>query len=133
METTATERIRDVLAQYALMLDADEIDTCLELFTEDAEFLVFGKTLGGHEKIRRMLTKAPRGMHLTGSQLIDVAGDTATVRTQLLFVDSATHELRPALYDDELVQVDGAWRFRRRRCRFLTADGLRDAPQERVQ
>ncbi|WP_084435938.1 nuclear transport factor 2 family protein [Aldersonia kunmingensis] len=129
---TDYERIRDLLAGYALLLDADDIDGCLELFTDDAEFAVFGRVLGGREKIRRMLTGAPRGVHLTGAQLIEVRDHTATARTQLLFVDAGTHEMRPALYDDELVVTDGAWRFRRRQCRFITTEGLRDTPQERV-
>jgi uncharacterized protein (TIGR02246 family) len=129
---TDTERIRDLLAAYALRLDADDIDGCLELFTEDAEFVVFGNVLAGREKLRRMLTAAPRGVHLTGAQLIDVRAGAATARTQLLFVYAATHEMRPALYDDELVAADGAWQFRRRQCRFITSEGLRDTPQERV-
>jgi uncharacterized protein (TIGR02246 family) len=126
----ARDEIRDLLAAYALMLDADDIDGCLELFTDDSEFLVFGKTPSGPDKIRRMLTRAPKGMHLAGAAVVDVRGQTATVRSEVLFVDSSTHQLRPALYDDELLLVDGRWRFRRRRCQFLTSEGLSDAPQE---
>ena len=129
---TDAAAIRDLLATYALTLDADDIDACLALFTDDGEFVVFGKTWG-HERIRTMLTRAPRGMHLTGAVLTDVRGETATVRSQVLFVDSATHELRPALYDDELTKASGQWRFRRRQCRFITPAGLRDRPQEQAR
>jgi hypothetical protein len=47
-----------------------------------------------------------------------------------LFIDSSTHEFRPALYDDDLARSQGRWRFRRRRCQFLTTKGLSDRPQE---
>jgi uncharacterized protein (TIGR02246 family) len=125
--------IRSLLASYALLLDADDIEACLDLFTEDGEFLVYGKTLAGRERIKKMFTRAPRGMHLTGAALIDVGDQIATVRSQVLFVEAATHEVRPALYDDALVNVEGQWRFRSRRCQFLTGSGLSDSPAERVQ
>lgn len=130
---TDREAIRDLIAAYALTLDADDIEGCLALFTEDSEYLVFGKTLLGPEKVRKMFSRAPRGIHLTGVSLVDVDGDAATARTQVLFVDSSSHQMRPALYDDDLVKIDGAWRFRRRRCQFLTSAGLSDAPEEQLQ
>ncbi|OCB27286.1 nuclear transport factor 2 family protein [Mycobacterium intracellulare] len=125
--------IRGLLAAYALNLDADDIEACLDLFTEDGAFLVYGKTLAGRERIKKMFTRAPNGMHLTGAALIDVRGQTATVRSQVLFVEASTHEMRPALYDDELVNIDGEWRFRSRRCQFITGSGLSDSPAEKAQ
>jgi uncharacterized protein (TIGR02246 family) len=125
--------IRDLLATYALTLDADDIDGCLELFADDGEFQVYGKTLS-RDRIRKMFIRAPRGMHLTGATQINVDGPTATARSQVLFVDSSTHQMRPALYDDELViDAAGQWRFRSRRCQFITGSGLSDSPQEPSQ
>ena len=121
--------IRNLLAAYALTLDVEDLDACLALFTDDGEFEVYGKTLS-RERIRKMFMRAPKGMHMTGAALIDVLGEKATARSQVLFVDSSTHQIRPALYDDELISVHGQWRFRRRRCQFLTAAGLSDSPQE---
>ena len=40
-------RIRELVAGYALALDAGDIDACVELFTADAEFLVYGRTFAG--------------------------------------------------------------------------------------
>lgn len=60
---------------------------------------------------------------------IDVRGDTATARSQVLFVRAGDLQLRPALYDDELVRTGGRWRFRRRRCHFVTSRGLSDTPE----
>lgn len=121
--------IRELLAAYALALDAGDVDGCVQLFTADGEFLVYGRTFAGHDGIGTMFRDAPRGLHLTGVSRIDVDGDTATARSQVLFVRAADLQLRPALYDDELVRADEQWRFRRRRCRFVTSDGLADSPE----
>jgi SnoaL-like domain len=121
--------IRGLLAAYALALDAGDVDGCVQLFTADAEFLVYGRTFAGHDGIGTMFRDAPRGLHLTGVSRIDVDGDTATARSQVLFVRAGDLQLRPALYDDELVRAGEQWRFRRRRCRFVTSHGLADSPE----
>jgi uncharacterized protein (TIGR02246 family) len=121
--------IRDLIAAYALALDVGDFEGCMKLFADDGEFLVYGKALAGSQ-IREMFTGAPRGLHLSGASLVDVHGDEATARTQVLFINSSTHELRPALYDDDLIRFRGRWRFRRRRCQFLTVSGLSDSPKE---
>lgn len=48
--------------------------------------------------------------------------------SQLLFVEAGTHEQRLCRYDDDIEFTGGGWRFRRRRVRFITADGLSDRP-----
>jgi uncharacterized protein (TIGR02246 family) len=121
--------IRELIAGYALALDAGDIDGCLQLFADDAEFLVYGRSFAGRDGIGKMFRDAPRGLHLTGVSRIDVRDDTASARSQVLFVRAGGLQLRPALYDDELTRVDGHWRFRRRRCRFITSAGLADSPE----
>jgi ketosteroid isomerase-like protein len=121
--------IRDLLACYALALDTDDIDRCLDLFTDDGEFVVFGRQFSGHDEIRAMFESAPRGLHLTGVSGIDVSGDAATARSQVLLVEAGSLQLRPALFDDELRRDGRRWRFRRRRCRFITSAGLADRPE----
>lgn len=121
--------IRELIAGYALALDAGDIEECLQLFTDDAEFLVYGRSFAGCDGIGKMFRDAPRGLHLTGVSRIDVRDDTASARTQVMFVRVGSLQLRPALYDDELVRVDGHWRFQRRRCRFITSAGLADSPE----
>ena len=124
--------IRELIAGYALALDAGDIDQCVGLFVEDAEFLFYGRTFAGHDGIGQMFRDAPRGLHLTGVSRIDVRGDTATARSQVLFVRAGDLHLRPALYDDELVRDttdSGRWRFRRRRCQFVASRGLSDSPE----
>ncbi|OBG74929.1 MULTISPECIES: nuclear transport factor 2 family protein, partial [unclassified Mycobacterium] len=75
--------IRELLAGYALALDANEIDECLDLFTPDAEFLVYGRVFAGYEGIGKMFRDAPRGLHLTGVSRVDVDDDTASARSQV--------------------------------------------------
>ncbi len=124
--------IRELIAAYALNLDAGDVDACAQLFTREGEFLVYGQSFVGHDRIRKMFSDAPRGLHLTGVSRIDVRGDTATARSQVLFVRAGDSQLRPALYDDELVrdpEHGGRWRFARRRCQFVTSHGLSDSPE----
>jgi uncharacterized protein (TIGR02246 family) len=121
--------IRELIAAYALALDAGDIDGCVALFVPDAEFGVYGRAFAGLDGIDSMFRNAPRGLHLTGVSRIDVQGDTATARSQVLFVRAGDLHLRPALYDDELVRAEGRWRFRRRRCQFVTSRGLSDSPE----
>jgi uncharacterized protein (TIGR02246 family) len=121
--------IRELIAGYALALDGGDFDACVQLFTDDAEFLVYGRSFAGHEGIAKMFTDAPRGLHMTGVSRIDVDADTATARTQVLFVRAGDLHLRPALYDDLMVRRDGRWLFRQRRCQFVTSHGLSDSPE----
>lgn len=121
--------IRDLIAGYALALDAGDVDGCVRLFASDGEFLVYGKTFAGHDGIAGMFRAAARGLHLTGVSRITVDGDRASARSQVLFVRCGGLQLRPALYDDELTRVDGHWRFARRRCRFITSGGLAESPE----
>lgn len=121
--------IRELIAGYALALDAGDIDACVQLFTADGEFFVYGRSFAGHEGIAKMFRDAPRGLHMTGLSRIDVGDDTATARSQVLFVRAGDLHLRPALYDDEFLRRDGQWRFQRRRCQFITSHGLSDSPE----
>lgn len=123
------EGIRELLAGYALALDAGDVEECVQLFAPDGEFLVYGKTFAGRDAIAGMFRDAARGLHLTGSARIEVDGQRAAARSQVLFVRAGDLQLRPALYDDELTRIDGRWRFARRRCRFVTSTGLANNPE----
>jgi ketosteroid isomerase-like protein len=125
----AQTAIQELLAEYALTLDVGDIAGCVELFTADAQFHVYGTSFAGHDGIRKMFGDAPKGLHHTGVSRIEIRDDTATARSQVLFVRAGDLRLRPALYDDELVREGDRWRFRIRRCRFVTTGGLSDSPE----
>jgi ketosteroid isomerase-like protein len=118
--------IVDLLARYCLALDRHDLDAWVSLFSEDAQFLAFGRTFEGHEGLRAMMEGAPRGLHLGGLPSIDVDGDTATASQNAHFVDAVTHESRLVVYTDALVRTGHGWRFRSRRCQFIGAEGLTD-------
>jgi uncharacterized protein (TIGR02246 family) len=127
--TEQQDAIRGVIAEYALTLDAGDIDACVQLFAADGQFQVYGRAFTGRDEIATMFSQAPKGLHLTGVSRIEVNDGAATARSQVLFVRAVDLHLRPALYDDDLVLQDGRWRFRVRRCRFVTTLGLSDSPE----
>jgi uncharacterized protein (TIGR02246 family) len=121
--------IEDLLSQYVLSLDVDDVETMVGLFTEDGEFRTHGRVFAGREQIQRMVAGAPKGLHLGGRSLITPSADGARVRQQLVFFPADRSAHRLAIYDDVVVQVDGCWRFRIRQCRFLNERGeLDDRP-----
>lgn len=123
--------IVNLFATYCLTLDHDEIDRCVELFTEDGSFEVYGHTFQGREKVRKMMVGAPGGLHLGGPAAIDsIEGDVAHTRQNLLFVERESGVMRRAVYTDEVRRVDGEWRIHRRRCQFIVPGGLADRPDE---
>ena len=121
--------IRNLLGRYCLLLDHDDVDAWVALFTPDGTFDVYGRTFAGPDGLRRMLAGAPGGLHLGGAVVVDVVdADHARTQQNLLFIDRTDGASRSAIYYDELVRTDAGWRIRARRCRFITADGLSDRP-----
>lgn len=135
MKLTADDdaEIRNLLARYCLLLDQEEVEQWVQLFTPDATFHVYGRTFAGHDGLRKMMSGAPGGLHLGGPPAIaPVDADHATAQQNLLFVERTSGEMRRALYDDELVRTADGWRIGSRRCRFIVADGLSDRPDTEV-
>ncbi len=123
--------IGHLLARYCLLLDLDDIDAWVELFTPDASYVVFGRSWEGHDGLRKMMRGAPRGLHLGGPPLIDmVSADAATTMQNLLFAEAGTGMLRRSVYTDELRRTADGWRISTRRCRFIVPAGLSDRPEE---
>jgi len=121
--------IRNLLARYCLLLDQDDVDAWVQLFTPDGTYTVYGHTFAGPEGLRRMLAGAPGGLHLGGPPAVEaVDADHARAQQNLLFIERGTDAMRQALYDDELVRTADGWRIASRRCRFFTAAGLADRP-----
>lgn len=117
-------QIEELLSAYVLSLDEDDTETTVSLFTEDGEFLVYDRSFAGHDRLRKMFTSAPKGLHLGGRSVITGTADGATARQQLVFYAADRSEQRLTFYDDVLVKVDGRWLFRSRDCRFMHPDGM---------
>ena len=121
--------ISDLLARYCLTLDLDDVDGWVALFTPDARYEVYGRSLDGHAGLRRMLQDAPGGLHLGGPPVVEMtAPDRARTSRNLLFVDRRTGASRSAVYTDELHRTADGCRIAHCRCRFIVADGLGDRP-----
>jgi 3-phenylpropionate/cinnamic acid dioxygenase small subunit len=121
--------ITQLLARYCLALDRGDVEAWLELFTPDASYEVYGRSFGGHDGLRRMMTGAPGGLHLGGPPVIEMLGpDEARTQQNLLFVDRSDGTSRSAVYTDELRRTAAGWRIARRRCQFIVAAGLSDRP-----
>jgi hypothetical protein len=124
------QRLEDMLAiqqlfvDYGLHLDAKNFDSFALLFAENAELLLgpLGRAKG-RDNIRSMMANAVGGapgdsIHLIGSPVVDLHGDSATSRVIWAAV-SRGPEGRPHLgmlghHEDELVRVNGRWYFKRR-------------------
>jgi hypothetical protein len=66
--------IADLLARYCLALDADDVESWVDLFLPDARYEVYGRSFDGHEGLRRMIGAAPGGLHLGGPPVIEMTG-----------------------------------------------------------
>jgi hypothetical protein len=123
--------IRNLLARYCLMLDLEDIDGWVRLFTPDAAYHVYGRAFEGQTGLRDMMSGAPSGLHLGGPPVIEfLDSDHAQTLRNLLFVDRTTGKSRNAVYQDDLVRTADGWRIDQCRCRFIVTDGLSDRPEK---
>ena len=103
--------IREVLDEYCLRMEINTFDEWLDLFTEDATYEVFRRTLTGHDEIRAMLSLAPHGVHVGGAARIEIAGDVAeTVQNYAYFGDDDT-TTNNGWYYRTLVRRGDTWKI----------------------
>ncbi len=112
--------IQRLLARYSIMMDAGEMDGFADLWEPDAAMVTGSAELHGAAAILAKVAGSPAGLHLAGLPDIDLAGDRATGRQNLVFVDRDTRAVRIGRYDDVYVRTDHGWRFARRQITMLT-------------
>jgi uncharacterized protein (TIGR02246 family) len=120
--------IREVVIRYGEYLDARDYKGYASLFAADGTWTGgFGSATGpaGIESmLEKNLPKAEPGFinkanfHLMTTEVIEVHGDTANVRSRYLFI-TASPENRPTpllagRYVDEFVRENGAWKIKKR-------------------
>lgn len=113
--------ILDLCAEYNYYIDTGQSEKWAETFTADGVFEgTVGKAAGRDALIafsEKFGSDYPGALHFTDNHLFALEGDVVKHRCFLSFqVPSETGvNLVLAGYEDELVRVDGAWRFRSRR------------------
>ncbi len=105
--------IRQVLDEYCLRLEINAFDEWLDLFTDDATYLVHRRLLTGRAEIAAMLSQAPHGVHLPGATRITLDGDKAEVIQSYLFIANSNDSWNSGWYHHTLVRADGSWKIAR--------------------
>jgi uncharacterized protein (TIGR02246 family) len=117
--------VSDLFVRYTCALDAGDVDTLVNCFTEDGalESPAVGR-YAGHAAIRAFAERFAR-FRQNGSQLRHVISNLVTqvdgdrghatcYLTVFLTKDGKSRLLAPGRYECELRKADGDWRFQRR-------------------
>lgn len=123
--------IRNVLARYCRLNDAQDWGAWVQLFTEDCEADLTGGFFKGRAALQAFVEghTYPPGRHLITNSEISVEGDEADVLSDLLMLAPADDgELRilcVARYYDRFRRVDGEWLISHKRA----ADHIWNRPE----
>jgi hypothetical protein len=98
----------------------------IAVFTPDGSYSAFGDSYGLDE-FPALVAAAPKGLFLTGTPAVELAGDTATGTQPLCFVDHATHDMRIGYYTDTYLRTTEGWRLRTRAMTFIRRSGAHDS------
>jgi SnoaL-like domain len=118
--------IEQLLARYATGMTRDDIDAVMAVFTADGTYRAFGATYTLAD-FPALVRAAPKGLYLTGTPTLELAGDAATGVQPLCFVDQKTHAMRIGYYTDTYRRTAEGWRLHARSMTFLRRSGARDA------
>jgi hypothetical protein len=118
--------IEQLLARYAVGMTQDDIDAVIAVFTPDGTYRAFGATYALHD-FPTLVAAAPKGLFLTGTPQLTLAGDEGSGVQTLCFVEQKTHAMRIGYYTDTYRRTDAGWRLHTRSMTFLRKSGARDA------
>jgi uncharacterized protein (TIGR02246 family) len=116
----ALEEIRRLIATYAIAYDDKDWDTFSELWADDAAFAVDDQAWEGKQALLDFLTTClPNdydGKHMNSPPLIEIGpdGQSATARTDVVWITQSFENQIVARYNDQFARVDGRWLFKRR-------------------
>lgn len=120
--------IRRIIVEYAVRLDARDLEGYLELFSENGTWQVGTMVRQGREEIREMLAGiygdppvepyGYAGFRMVANVQIDVDGDRATARSRHLTLERGPRgnptPILTGLYEDEFIRENGQWKILRR-------------------
>ena len=118
--------VEQLLARYAVGMTQDDIDAVIEVFTPDGTYSAFGDTYTLAD-FPTLVAAAPKGLFLTGTPVLELAGDEGTGEQTLCFVDQTNHDMRIGWYTDTYRRTPAGWRLRTRSMTFLRRSGTRDS------
>jgi ketosteroid isomerase-like protein len=110
---------RNLIARYALLLDARKIEAVAALFAEDAVLTVMGQTYAGRAMVEqwvRSLAANPPGKHMASNTYVEHDGDVRAT-SDFIFCVPADGQWRCAVggrYNDSFRKVGDEWFIWRR-------------------
>jgi SnoaL-like domain len=118
--------IEQLLARYAVGMTMDDIEAVIDVFTPDGTYSAFGSTYTLSD-FPTLVAAAPKGLFLTGTPAVELAGDRGSGRQPLCFVDQTNHDMRIGWYTDSYRRTANGWRLQTRSMTFLRRSGERDS------
>lgn len=116
----ALQEIRDVIARYAIHYDDKAWDDYATLWADEAVFVANGVEFAGKEALLAFLTTCLppdySGKHMNSPPLVEIGadGETATAKTDVVWISQDFENRIVGRYDDAFVKRDGRWLFLRR-------------------
>ena len=113
--------IHELVNRYAYYLDKANVESCFELFTNDATLeLRIGKAQGKEEiyiLLNKILNFTKGKRHFISNIICDIQDNTANSYSYLLVVDASdsTKVIMTGVYEDELVKENEKWKIKNRR------------------
>jgi ketosteroid isomerase-like protein len=120
--------IQRIIVEYAVRLDARDLDAYLDLFATDGVWQVGDTVRRGREEIREMLASlygnaeiepyGYEGFRIIANPQIDVQGNQATARSRHLTLVRGDHgnptPILSGLYEDVFIRENGEWKIKHR-------------------
>jgi uncharacterized protein (TIGR02246 family) len=127
-ETEDKLAIERLINDYAVALDARDVEGYVALFAKDAEWVNGAMVRKGADEIRALVVglwvtnptgpASRKGVELVSNPEINLDGDRATARSRHLLLrpdeNGAPQAVLAGQYDDQLIREDGEWKFLRR-------------------
>ena len=113
----ALQEIRDVIARYAIHYDDKDWEAFGTLWAEEAAFVANGVSFEGRDALLAFLTTCLpddySGKHMNAPPLVELAadGETATAKTDVVWISQDFENRIVARYQDRFVKRDGRWLF----------------------
>lgn len=147
--------IEDLMTRYLFALDGRDPEAYAATFAPDGSVVFARGEIKGRDAIVEMVRTLDRNggftgeersfpgsarptpvvRHMVTSTMIEVTGDTAKAYSYWFQVSTVNYRRIPEVlgfghYEDDLVRVDGKWRFKRRQVFNETLDSRRARPDQ---